>query len=381
MPDPLDPRFTQPIEPTMPGQGFGTPPARMTPEEMENSVRFLLNDIFRAGLPNTDPLRINMTPDDITRHGETLEAWAFYEPDLFNGIWGELRTQYGTDPTIAGDVAVDAGIAALMNEILSTAEQRSEIIRTDAEGVTFVTSEGVTEHEGETTVDRTRFVEMPPAEEIMDEFMAGMTAFIGAARAAGEITRGAAAFFLDDPSILYTEYITDLNARMEAGEDIWRAVGADGTPMFLGEREAGTEEIESAGIDRERILREVTSNEREQISEEVIRDLTSTGTVETTEQRQQVDAEIDRRLAERTQTLINEAIQFFGTSTTITTEQVFSRPELTSVLKISPKTFLSAQFSAHALENLAAGNRGAEQARRQTAQGTNVSAPRRIGGV
>ena len=381
MPDPIDPRFTESIAPTMPGQGFGTPPVRMTPEEQEISVRLLMNDIFRASLPDTDPLRINMIPADLGRHEQLLTAWAFYEPDLVTRVSGELQTQYGFDPAAPGDVSLDAALAAALNQILSTAEQRSEQIRVDREGVTTVTREGTTETERETTVSQTRFVDLPSPEAFMDDFMRSMTAFIGAARARGEITRDAAAFFLDDPSILYTEYITDLSARVDAEEDIFRPVGADGTPIFLGEREAGTEEIETSGIDRERILSEVLSNEREQIEEEVIRDITSTGTVETTEQQQQVNAEIDRRIEERTTTLINEAIQFFGTSTTITTEQVFSRPELTSVLKISPRTFLSSQFSAARLENFAAGNRGAEQARRQTAQGTNVSAPRRIGGV
>ena len=365
----------------MQGQGFGTPPVRMTPEQQETSVRLLLNDIFRAGLPDTDPLRLSMIPDDVRRHGEILEAWAFYEPDLLLRVRGELATQYGIDPFIPGDVPIDAGLAAALNQILSTAETRSEQTRTTIEGVTTVTREGEVERERETTISRTRFVEMPTPEEFMNDFTTGLIAFTRDLRKKGLITRDAADWMMDNPDFFYERYISDLSDRIDAGEDIFQVVGATGEPIFLGERVAGTEEIESTGIDRERILIEVLANEREQISEEVIRDITSTGTIETTEQQQQVDSEIDRRIAERTQTLINEAIQFYGTESTITTEQVFSIPRPASVFKIPPLSFLSSQFSPAAVENIAAGRRGTEQARRQTAQGTNVSAPRRIGGV
>ena len=213
----------------------------------------------------------------------------------------------------------------------------------------------------------------------MNEFTTGFSVFTVGLRKKGLITRDAADWMMDNPDFFYSRYIAMLGELDP--DELFQAVGATGEPIFLGERVAGREDIETTGIDRERILSEVLVNEREQISEEVIRDITSTGTIETTEQQQQVDSEIDRRIAERTQTLINEAIQFYGTESTITTEQVFSIPRPTSVFKIPPLSFLSSQFSPVAVENLAAGRRGTEQARRQTAQGTNVSAPRRIGGV
>lgn len=380
MPELLDPRIVPVQGPTLPGQP-PLSPRRLTDEEQEAQLRQLLNDLYRATItdPN-DPLYRPLGEDALDRNGLLLEAWAFHTPNLFNTVRAELTTQFGFDPLVPGDITIDAGLAEVFNRILSTAEQRSEVIRTDAEGATTVTTEGTTIRDRESVATRTRFVDTPPPEVLIDEFMASMTAFIGAARAKGEITREAAAFFLNDPSILYTAYIADLTARIDAGEDPFQTVGADGTPIFLGEREAGEEEIRTTGIDRERILREVIANERTQIEEEVLRDLTSTGTVETTEQQQQIDTEIDRRISERTTTLINEAIQFFGTESIITTEQIFSRPELTSVLKIAPRTFLSSQFPASSLENLAAGQRGTAQGRRETAQGINVSAPRRIGG-
>ncbi len=379
MPELLDPR-------NVPTAGFGLPgplqgTRRLTEDEQESRIRTLMSDFFRHSLPENDPLRLTLDDAAQDEHGAQLEAWAFHTPNLFNSIHTELTDQFGFSPGIPGDIPIDAGIAEIFNQILSTAEQRSEVERTDVEGTTFITREGTTIRERETAVDRTRFVDLPSPEEFMDDFMRGMTAFIGGQRAKGLITREAAAFFLEDPSILYTAYITDLSARVDAGEDIFRVVGADGEPIFLGEREAGAEEIRTTGIDRERILSEVIANEREQIESEVIRDLTSTGTVETTEQQQQINTEIDRRIEERTTTLINEAIQFFGTESIITTEQIFSRPELTSVLKIAPLTFLTSQFPSSSLENLAAGQRGTAQGRRETALGVNVSAPRRVGGV
>lgn len=377
-PPPPDPRFTQPSAPTVPGESIGAP-RPLTPEAQENQVRLLLNDIFRASLPNTDPLHINILPVDLDRYEQLLGAWAFHAPDLVTRVSGELQTQYGFDP-IADDTLLDPALAAALNQILSTAEQRSETIRTDVEGVTTVTREGATETERETTVSQTRFIEMPTPEEFMDDFTNGLSAFVIQLRREGRITRDAADWALDNPDFFLDRYITAIQDMIDAGKDIFRPVGATGDPIFLGEREAGTEEIESTGIDRERILSEVLANEREQIEEEVIRDLIATGTVETTEQQQQVDAEIDRRVERRTQTLINEAIQFFGTETTITTEQVFSIPRPTNVFVLAPGDFLSSEFPAQNVEQIAAGRRGADQGRRSTELGVAPSAPRRVGG-
>ncbi len=379
MPDPRDPRVTQPTGPTLPGEGF-VRPTPLTPEQQENQVRLLMNDIFRAALPESDPIHINMLPADLDRYNELLDAWAFYTPDLVTRVAEELRGEFGFDPAAPGDVPGDALLAEIFNQILSTAEQRSEVVRVTTEGQTTVTREGTTVRERDTTITTTRFVDLPTPEEFMNDFTTGLAAYVGDLRGQGLITRDAAAFMLDNPDIFYARYLSDLSDRIDAGEDIFQVVGADGTPVRIGEREAGTEEIETTGIDRERVLQEVLSNERTQIEEEVIRELTSTGTVETTEQQQQVDAEIDRRVEERTNTLINEAIQFFGTENTISIEQIFSRPRLTSVFKISPRSFLTSTISASEAENFAAGQRGTEQARRETAEGINVSAPRRVGG-
>ncbi len=380
MADPRDPRVQSPPGPTLPGQSLeGFAPRILTDEEQEAQIRQLMTDLFRATLPESDPLSLPITDVIRDRHAETLLAWAFHTPNLFNTITSELQNRFGIDP-LNPEIPIDAALAEVFNQILSTAEQRSEVMRTDKESTTLVTTEGTTIRDRDVTINRTRFVELPTPEEFMDDFQTGLAVFVAGLRKSGGITRDAAAFVLANPQQFFNDYLVFQSARIDAGEDIFQVVGATGEPIFIGEREAGSEEIETTGIDRERVLREVIANEREQIEEEVIRDLTSTGTVETTEQQQQIDTEIDRRIAERATTLINEAIQFFGTENTITTEQIFSRPQATRVFKIAPLSFLSSQFPASAIENLAAVGPATQQARRETSQGTNVSAPRRVGG-
>lgn len=381
---PIDPRYVQ-VTPTIPGQGL-TPPRLMTPEEQRTAVTTLLNDLYRAQLDEDDPMYLAIPQPRLDFYREHIDAWSYYVPNLVLNVTNDLDQQYGyslQDP----NREIDPGLGAVVNEILSTAETRSETIRTDTTSQVTVDREGATERERETQVTETRFVDLPTAEEFMNDFRVGFASYTQELRSQGLITSETANWMAVNPDIFYDRYLADLARRAEAGEDIFQVVGASQDPhtvgpqVYIGDRPGGQEILETTGIDRERIYQEVVNNERSQIEEEVIRDLTSTGTVETTEQQQQVDAEVDRRLNERTNTLINEAIEYFGTESTITTEQVFARPNLTAVFRISPKDFLTSALTPHSVTQLAAGRGARAEAVARAPRGDIPSAPRRVGGV
>jgi len=150
----------------------------------------------------------------------------------------------------------------------------------------------------------------------------------------------------------------------------------------LGARPGEAEVSQYSGQTRQQIYEQIATSQRDQITSEVTNTYTAAngGAPLTADQQQQVHEETDRRINEITNRLVNETIQQSGTETTLTAEEVISRPHLTTVFKFSPTDFLKTNFTPESLMNLAAGQRGTEQARRMTAQGITPSAPRRVGG-
>lgn len=351
------------------------------PEEQQRGIiTNLMSDIYRAGLDEQDPLYLPLSPTALDAHVNALNMWANQNPDLVLSVRDELAPQFGYDPG-SNSGSADAGITAALNQILSTAEST-----TTTQTITTNTSEGVTRtgtRESERTTGQrvTRFIDIPTEEEFMNDFTVGHTSYVQGLLRQGSITREAADWAMDNQEFFYTQYLTDLSRRVEAGEDIFKVVGAEGTPVKVGERMGDSTFREYSGVDREAVHERVVTNERTRIEEDVRTNYVSTGTLTTTEQEQQIQQETDRRVNEETNRLINEAISYHGTEAVLTVEEIFARPNLTTVFKISPADFLTSQFTPHSLEQTAAGQRGTEQARAVTARGIAPSAPRRLGGV
>lgn len=390
MPTGDDPRIVL-EEPWRPRLGGG---ATRSLSENEQLVRVttLMNDIYRYALPTDDPMHLDMTPTQLDLHDQALESWADYVPDLVSGVSDALKRQYGFSPadTNTGGNSLAADV---FNRIISTAEHSTEHTTTtqttDRESTSGTDRQGSQYFERTTGRKETRYVDVPTPDEFLNDFQTSLSTYVHGLKGAGQIDQTDADFLLNDPSLLFDSYMADLGARASRGEDIFKVVGATGTPVDLGTRAGDSSIEEYSGMTRDQIYERIVSTQHDQI-EENIRSTISSGQTQTdaagnalpftTEQEQQVQQETDRQLNELTNNLMNEQISQSGKNIILTQEEVLSRPHLTTIFANSPLAFLQSTYDPQKLQNLVAGRRGTRQEEQQTARGVVPSAPRRVGG-
>lgn len=373
---PTDPRI-------VPVAAFGvggplTTTRTLSIEEQANQVQQLLNDLYRASLPESDPLYRPMAPTELDSHVTSLEAWSSYVPDLVTQTRDTLSQQYGFSPTDTG-TGGDAAVATAFNSILNTLQRSTttstETTRTD-QTITRTGSQG----QERTTARRvTRFVDLPTPEEFLNDFQTGLATHITALRQSGGLSKETGDWMLANPDYFYDLYLGDLGQRAAKGENIFRVVGQTGEPVRIGQRIGEASEDITSGIDRQAIREVIDSQQRTALTEQVKQTLGVTGTT-TSEQDQQITSEVDRLINEQTDRKINEAVDYYGTDRVLTVEEIIARPHLTTVFTVSPIDYLKTQFKPADLETIAAGRRGTRQAEAETARGVAPSAPRRLGG-
>lgn len=273
------------------------------------------------------------------------------------------------------------------------------------------------------------YVDVPTPEEFLDDFRNGFSTYISGLRQQGGITLNQQNWFMENMDLFLGEYLGRLGEMAAQGQNIFQTVGVDGDPKFLGSREGaqstskltGTTTTKTSGIDRtagtrtearsvagesnvDQVDSIISALERmgvEITDETALRTAlngSDAGTTRSAANRTTEESALnsstfaDERLRARTQfqtfddetTKFNTTTRFSDTETLKknltenrkTTEDIYERPNLAVVRKLSPLDYLTEAFPAASLNLLFEGQRGMRNANFRV--GGNVSA-RRVG--
>jgi len=224
----------------------------------------------------------------------------------------------------------------------------------------YVTSQVQREQETVSVEQRTsrQYLEVPTPEEFLDRFETGLATHVKEQVQAGKLSRGAGLWLLDNPEVLYNDYMAELGARAAKGEQIFKPVGVGGAaPEFLGTRPGAVETSATEALTK------ATEQEQSQAQQAATAVQAAGGaatqrqTATTTEQ-QTVTTAKQKELSQLEQT-----------------QQIFARPNLTTVYALSPLEFLQQRTD---LEMLYQGQRGAKRREAETATAPPIVLPRRV---
>jgi hypothetical protein len=224
----------------------------------------------------------------------------------------------------------------------------------------YVTSQVQREQETVSVEQRTsrQYLEVPTPEEFLDRFETGLATHVKEQVQAGKLSRGAGLWLLDNPDVLYNDYMAELGARAAKGEQIFKPVGVGGAaPEFLGTRPGA---VETSAMEA---LTKATEQEQSQAQQAATAVQAAGGaaaqrqTMTTTEQQTATTAK-QKELSQMEQT-----------------QQIFARPNLTTVYALSPLEFLQQRTD---LEMLYQGQRGAKRREAETATAPPIVLPRRV---
>ncbi len=224
-----------------------------------------------------------------------------------------------------------------------------------------------------------RFVNVPTAEEVLDDFDVAFSGFVADARVAGlgDIDSAELGELRSD---FFNDFLGDLAQRAARGEDLFDVVGLESDPTFLGERQGEQAESESVSVTRESGADQVDIDSR--VTTESTATGTSTATAgdesesgSTTETRDRVTT-VDERTRTESDTIQRDDVSVSRD----TTERVFERPNLTTVRSTSPGEFLRGALGVDpgAIATAVKGRRGRRQGLRRAAGGGIAAGAQRI---
>jgi len=199
-----------------------------------------------------------------------------------------------------------------------------------------------------------QYLDIPTPEEFLDRFETGLATHVKAQVQAGKLSRGAGLWLLDNPDVLYSDYMADLGARAAKGEQIFKPVGVEGTPEFLGTRAGAVETSQTEEATK--------ALEKAQQSATAVQAAGAGGGGGGTTQRQTTTT----TQTEEQQKALSQLEQ---------TQQIFARPKLNYAYAISPMEYLQQRTD---LEMLYQGQRGAKRREAETATAPPIVLPRRV---
>ncbi len=232
----------------------------------------------------------------------------------------------------------------------------------------------------QSTIDRTInqtttiFVDIPTPEEVLNDFRTAAVTYADTLFRAGDIEQRTRNFMLSNPNLLLNSYLSALGAKADAGENIFKVVG-----------------LEFDLIPIEQIGQRIGPTFQQEVRETIERIESGELTIEEVTKRVQHDllsgANTDSQKQHITQT-INEIFNQHGTTKTteetvsnllqLTTENIFQRPNLTTVFAFTPLDFFRERFTPQSLNLLAGIIPGRQQAEQQFAQGVAPATSRRL---
>lgn len=201
-----------------------------------------------------------------------------------------------------------------------------------------------------------RYIDVPTPEEFLNQFQNAFAAHLKGITGMQGVSRLAAQFAIDNMEMFLSDYLGTLGQMAARGEDIFAVVGATGEPQFLGERPG--EQMTTQKAITGTALSEKQTNEIENLTK-TLEGMGITGAESTS-------------IIERTrENFLNK-----NKETLSETEDVFRRPNLAYIFKLSPLAHLQKQWTPESLMLRYEGFRGARQ--RQGQPGEGVVSARRV---
>ena len=173
----------------------------------------------------------------------------------------------------------------------------------------------------EEVLTRREYLDIPTPEEFLDQFSVALATHTQQLVEAGELDRDTAQWIMDNPDLLFDEYIGEMGQRAAAGEQIFEPVGLEGEPELAGVR-PGRQEVRDVATTRGALTETLT--QAQQTAQATRGGITTPAATQRTTQEQ-------TRLTER---------QRLG-ATFAETEEVYTRPKLGYVYAVSPLDWLT----------------------------------------
>lgn len=330
-----------------------------------------IESMLRAIWSNTDLAGDPLAPDLRQQLENILFRESSTDPEAFLPIQESIASEFGFSPQPAeADFQIE-----LMNGLIDgLTGALSGSARNTLQNITESVS--ITGEETVTTGRReTEFVDIPTPEEVLDDFMLGISTWVNTALREGEISVLDHNFVLRNPERFLTPYLAELGRRAEADEVPFTVVGLEGAAERLGERFGGTVTEQTQRVaEQERI----SDTELNELIESTASRLLPTVPGEDPDAAKALSETIENVFREHRATTTKT--DFRSLATAITIEEIFGRPRLGIVRSPAPLDFLRETFPASTLANIVAGEGGPPPARAGGARAVQPSGPRRLGG-
>lgn len=173
----------------------------------------------------------------------------------------------------------------------------------------------------EEVLTRREYLDIPTPEEFLDQFSVALATHTQGLVEAGELDRDTAQWIMDNPDLLFDEYIGEMGQRAAAGEQIFKPVGLEGEPELAGVR-PGRQETRDVATTRGAITETLT--QAQQAAQATRGGITTPAATQRTTQ-------------ERVQLTERERLG----ATFAETEEVYTRPKLDYVYAVSPLDWLA----------------------------------------
>jgi len=321
-----------------------------------------------------------LSPSDRQLLENILNREAQANPEAFLAIYDSVGGQYGYNAggdsgglIDIGNGLIDALTGALSGQARTIVNNITEN-STKTTTRTDTTTENTTgSQESNTGVHQTVFVEIPTPEEFLDNWQNGFSTWIEGQLQSGQIDKNTYDYFTNNPGELLTPYLAELGRRAAAGEQIFKVVGLEGAAEKLGERFGGGR-IEETGTVTE--TNKITDQELNDLINETVSRLTSSLSDGTPQDVTDTITSVVNQVFRQHQTTTTRS-QFQDIARTLQVDEIFGRPQLSTVAKLSPLDYLGG-YSKSTILNLAAQNAG-RPSPQQVRQEVLPSAARRLG--
>ncbi len=315
----------------------------------------------------------------------------------FEDLLDILRNRDGGDESETEDGEGTGGSSTGNTRVDSSGDTVSDVTGNtdvDINGNTNITRTGRFREESDIIRVREiiKFIDVPTAEAVLDDFETGFEGFLAGMRQQG-LSQTDMGFARDSFDSFFNDFLGDLALRAANGEDVFTVVGVDANEVFLGERLGGASETTTTGTETttgqqtEESVSERETREREEREQSTQTDQTSTATqdgesstrtesddqtrTDTRDETTTVDQE------ETTNTETDNVTEIDQRETDFEIEQIVQRDRIDVVRSTSPGQFLSGRFSSPgALSTAVRSRAGQEDARRRRGTSGIVSGAR-----
>jgi len=194
-----------------------------------------------------------------------------------------------------------------------------------------------------------RYVDVPTPEEFLDDFRTGMSTYLKGL--GGGISRNAGMWLMENMDMFLNDYLGDLGTRAARGEQVFKVVGLGGEVTPLGTRPGQVIGTQGTGttVQTTQGTQTIGTQGTAQKPGGQVESVGGAQTTQTTQGTQTVNETENEN--------INE------------TENIYARPNLTTVHAISPMDFMKSNWTPASLNIRYEGFKGARQARARTATG------------